>query len=124
MTIHANSAESAAQENRKIAWPLRRVGLRVLDLNATVDYYKKLGLAVVRDESEKGMVSLGFGPEEVLVLRELPGGRPRPPRTAGLFLCALRLPGEVALVSFLRYSMERNIPRDGASDHLVSQALY
>src|SRR5579884_4297568 len=93
MTIHANSAESAAQENTKIAWPLRRVGLRVLNLNATVDYYKKLGLAVVRDESEKGTVSLGFGPEEVLVLRELPGGRPRPPRTAGLYHFALLLPG-------------------------------
>src|SRR5579885_36853 len=97
MTIHANSADSAAQENRTIAWPLPRVGLRVLDMNATVDYHNKLGLAVVRDESEKGMGSLGFGPEEVLVLRELPGGRPRPPRTAGLYHFALLLPGEVEI---------------------------
>src|SRR5579884_768620 len=124
MTTHANASSSPAREGNKMAWPLRRVGLRVLDLNATVDYYKKLGLAVVRDESEKGTVSLGFGPEEVLVLRELPGGRPRPPRTAGLYHFALLLPGEVALGSFLRYSLEQNIPIDGASDHLVSQALY
>lgn len=124
MTTNANSASSPAQESKKTAWPLRRLGLKVLDLNATVEYYKKLGLAVVRDESEKGTVSLGFGPEEVLVLRELPGGRPRPPRTAGLYHFALLLPSDVALGSFLRYSLEQNIPIDGASDHLVSQALY
>lgn len=124
MTTNANTFSSSAQESTTAKWPLRRVGLKVLDLNATVDYYKKLGLAVVCDESEKGTVSLGFGPEEVLVLRELPGGRVRPPRTAGLYHFALLLPSEEALGSFLRYSLEQNIPIDGASDHLVSQALY
>jgi catechol 2,3-dioxygenase len=124
MTTNANASSSPGQESKKTTWPLRRVGLKVLDLNAAVDYYKKLGLAVVRDESGKGTVSLGFGPEEVLVLRELPGGRLRPPRTAGLYHFALLLPSEEALGSFLRYSVEQNIPIDGAADHLVSQALY
>ena len=109
------------------AWPLRRVGLRVHDLATSVDYYTRLGFSIVRDEREQGTgggVGLGVGTQEILSLRPLPGGHPRPSRTAGLYHFALLLPGEVELGSFLQHAIDQQIPLDGASDHLVSQALY
>ncbi len=65
-----------------------------------------------------------LGGREVLTLRALPGGRPRPPRTAGLYHFALLVPSDEELGSFLQHLLEQRIPLDGASDHLVSQALY
>jgi len=105
-------------------WPLRRVGLKVRDLSASLDYYTRLGLVLVRDERNEGKAGLGFGKQEVLSLRVLEGGRPRPRHTAGLYHFALLLPGEAELGSFLQHCLEQRIPLAGASDHLVSQALY
>jgi len=107
-------------------WPLRRVGLRVQDMAAELEYYTHFGLSVVRDGRKEGdgAIGLGAGGREVLTLRELPGGRPRPPRTAGLYHFALLVPSDEELGSFLQHLLEQRIPLDGASDHLVSQALY
>jgi len=105
-------------------WPLKRVGLKVLDLATSLDYYTRLGFTIVRDQSAEGEVGLGSGSRELLTLRVLEHGRPRPPHTAGLFHFAILLPDEVELGSFLRHCMEQHIPVDGVSDHLVSQALY
>ncbi|HVB75068.1 MAG TPA: VOC family protein [Ktedonobacteraceae bacterium] len=108
-------------------WPLRRVGLRVQDIDACVEYYTKLGFTIVRDERDQqggGNVGLGAGGQEILALRAVPGGRPRPSRTAGLYHFALLVPDEVELGSFLKHRIDHQLPIDGASDHLVSQALY
>ncbi len=108
-------------------WPLRRVGLRVQDIAACVAYYRQLGLTIVRDERDQqggGSVGLGVGSREVLSLRALPGGHPRPPHTAGLYHFALLVPDEGELGSFLKHRIDQHLPIDGASDHLVSQALY
>lgn len=105
-------------------WPLRRLGLKVQDLPVSIDYYTRLGLAIVRDERDQGTVGLGFGSQEVLGLRLMPGGRPRPRHTAGLYHFAILLAGEAELGSFLQHCLEYRIPLEGASDHLVSQALY
>jgi catechol 2,3-dioxygenase len=108
-------------------WPLRRVGLRVQHLAESVNYYTQLGFAIVRDERDQqggGSVGLGAGSKEILSLCAFPGGRPRQPRTAGLFHFALLVGDEVELGSFLKHRIDRQLPIDGASDHLVSQALY
>ena len=108
-------------------WPLRRVGLRVQNLAECLDYYTQLGFAIVRDERDQqggGSVGLGAGDKEILSLRAFPGGRPRQPRTAGLFHFALLVGDEVELGSFLKHRLDSRLPIDGASDHLVSQALY
>lgn len=109
------------------AWPLRRVGLRVQHLAECLDYYAQLGFAIVRDERDGqggGSIGLGAGNKEILTLRAFPGGQPRQPRTAGLYHFALLVGDEVELGSFLKYRLENRLPIDGASDHLVSQALY
>ncbi len=107
------------------SWPLKRVGLRVRDLETTLAYYQQLGLATVRDERAEGIVGLGVGELELLTLRHTPNARPRAAHTAGLYHFAILLPGEADLGTFLRHSVQGDGVRiDGASDHLVSQALY
>ncbi|HLX59501.1 MAG TPA: VOC family protein [Ktedonobacteraceae bacterium] len=116
------SLEESAQ-----TWPLHRVGLRVQDIAACVDYYTQLGFTIIRDERDQqggGSVGLGVGAQEILSLRAFPGGHPRPRHTAGLYHFALLVGDEVELGSFLKYRIDRHLPIDGASDHLVSQALY
>ncbi|GCE31467.1 glyoxalase [Dictyobacter alpinus] len=119
----------AQQQQNAQNWPLRRVGLRVQNMQRSIDYYQRLGLAIVRDERDQdgnGSVGLGADEHEVLQLRTLAGGRPRPRHTAGLFHFALLVPDEPELGSFLQYVLDsqHNVPLGGASDHLVSQALY
>jgi catechol 2,3-dioxygenase len=104
------------------SWPLRRLGLKVLDLKPEVDYYQRLGLKLL--ESGQDRAVLGFEDQPVLELRQLKGGKPRPPRSAGLYHFALLLPDARRLGQFLWRAAELGIPLDGASDHLVSQALY
>jgi catechol 2,3-dioxygenase len=116
--LTTNAAEVQA------AWPLRRVALRVLDLEASSAYYTKLGFAIVRDERQAGSVGLGAGDTELLTLRHLPDGKPRPRHTAGLFHFAILVPNEKVLGGFLRHCVKEDIELEGASDHLVSQALY
>lgn len=107
------------------SWPLKRVGLRVRDLESSLAYYRQLGFSLVRDQREEGSVGMGVGKTEILALRHTPNARPRPAHTAGLYHFAILLPGEVELGSFLRHSLQGDGARiDGASDHLVSQALY
>ncbi len=106
------------------AWPLRRVGLRVRDLVGSIAYYQRLGLRIVRDQREEGLVGLGVGAQELLALRHTPDAAPRAAHTAGLYHFAILLPDESALGTFLLHCMRDGVPIAGASDHLVSQALY
>src|SRR5207245_9894114 len=60
----------------------------------------------------------------ILRLRAPRRGRPRPPRTAGLYHFAVLLPSEQELGGFLRRTLEERLPLTGTADHFVSQALY
>jgi catechol 2,3-dioxygenase len=107
------------------SWPLKRVGLRVRDLESSLAYYQQLGFSIVREQRAEGIVGMGVGETEILSLRHTPDARPRAAHTAGLYHFAILLPDEVELGSFLRHSLHGDGVRiDGASDHLVSQALY
>lgn len=118
---------SSSENTETTSWPLRRVGLRVQDLSRSIEYYTRLGLSIVRDEREQGStggVGMGVGERELLSLRPLPGGKPRAEHTAGLYHFALLVGDDAELGSFLQHCLKVNIPLAGASDHLVSQALY
>src|SRR5438309_200609 len=72
------------------SWPLRRLGLKVLDLEQELAYYQRLGLKLLESSGRRAV--LGFEERPVLELRQLEGGRPRPRRSAGRYHFALRLP--------------------------------
>lgn len=105
--------------------PAARMGavhLTVADLTRSLEYYENaIGLQV--QSRENGTAHLGAGTEELLVLTELPGAQPAP-RHTGLFHFALLLPSRHDLARWLAHAAEKGLELTGASDHLVSEALY
>ena len=103
-------------------WPLGALELKVLDLERQVGFYERFGLTPISSSNEHA--DLGAGGSQLLRLTAFPGGRERPPHTAGLYHFAILLPSEEELGGFLQLALEERLPLTGTSDHLVSQALY
>jgi catechol 2,3-dioxygenase len=104
------------------------VHLTVSDLARSLEYYERaIGLQVHARENTHpgagGSARLGAGGEDLLVLQEEPGAEPAPSHT-GLFHFALLVPGRDDLARWLVHAAQEQIPLEGMSDHLVSEALY
>jgi catechol 2,3-dioxygenase len=96
--------------------------LGVADAERSLRFYRDLlGMEVLRQED--GRVVLGAGGAPLLNLLVQPGLRPRPRATTGLYHVAILLPTRTDLAQVLRRLLETRYPI-GASDHLVSEALY
>ncbi|MCO5090434.1 VOC family protein [Bosea sp. (in: a-proteobacteria)] len=96
------------------------VTLRVHDLPALTAWYRDaIGLRVLHQDA--GSADLGVGGR---VLVRLEAGAGQPTSTAGLFHLAILLPSRHDLANWLRHAAQMRLPLDGASDHLVSEALY
>lgn len=98
-----------------------RVVLTVNDLDKVGDFYQRvIGLSRLAGDGE----SLSLGLDRPLVeLRRDSSARYRP-QEAGLFHTAFLLPDRAALGDWLRMIASRQLSLDGASDHLVSEAVY
>lgn len=97
--------------------------LRVRDLAAIAEFYLRiLGLTVI--ESDKARVTLGINGQPLLILDGDPALDSLNPREAGLFHTAFLLPGRADLGRWLAHAMRSGIRLQGASDHIVSEALY
>lgn len=53
-----------------------------------------------------------------------PSATPRDPRDAGLFHTAFLLPSRADLARWLAHAILLDVPLQGASDHIVSEAIY
>jgi catechol 2,3-dioxygenase len=104
---------------------LGEVRLQVADLERSLDYYQNvLGLRLLfREESTATLAA--FGDDTPLVrLHERRGAAAVPQRgLLGLYHFAILLPDRAALGRFVAHLGEIGA-RAGASDHLVSEALY
>ncbi|KAB1197338.1 MULTISPECIES: VOC family protein [Haloferax] len=100
---------------------LGRVSLRVGSLDSVVPFYRDVvGLDV---EREGGRAVLSAGDDPLVVLDEAPNAPPRTREQAGLFHLAIRVPDRGALGDALA-RIRDHTSLSGASDHLVSEALY
>jgi catechol 2,3-dioxygenase len=103
--------------------PLR---LAVADLAGVSAFYERaIGLRRIAHATGEGVVQLGTVDGHVLV--ELVGDAAAPPRArraCGLFHLALLVADRRALAEALRRVANAGWRLDGASDHLVSEALY
>lgn len=99
------------------------VALRVRDLDRVARYYRDaIGLEDV--PAPAGQVGLGAGGLRLLTLIGAPVASIPDALSAGLFHTAFLLPARTDLAGWLARAIERNLPIDGASDHLVSEAIY
>jgi len=98
------------------------VTLTVADLDASVAFYVgAIGLQVL--QQNKDVVELGTAQTLVRLVEE-PGVRPKPARATGLYHFALLTPSREDLSLALKRLAQAENPLHGASDHLVSEALY
>ncbi|MEX2570466.1 MAG: VOC family protein [Gemmatimonadota bacterium] len=102
-----------------------RVRLQVAELTRSVAYYERvLGMSVLERDDTRAVLGAEGGAEPLVELHQRrsaaavpPGGR------LGLYHYAILLPDRAALGRFTVHLREIGI-RAGASDHLVSEALY
>ena len=98
------------------------VHLTVADLARSLDYYER-AIGLRARERDGARVFLGAGGDDLLVLDEEPGAQPVQGHT-GLFHFALLLPDRRSLGRWLAHAVRDGVQLSGASDHLVSEAIY
>ncbi len=100
-----------------------QVGLKARNAAALADFYSAIvGLEKLSADGET--ITLGAKGRPLLVIEGDKAAKPDDPRSAGLFHTAFLLPSRADLGRWINFAAERQIPIDGASDHLVSEALY
>jgi len=104
-------------------WHIGKVTLAAHDGAALSAFYREaLGLErLTRDGKNE---TLGAGGVPLLDIRHEPEARQRSPREAGLFHTAFLLPARADLGRWLKHAVALGLTLEGASDHLVSEALY
>ena len=99
------------------------VRLRVADLDSQREFYERaIGLSPI--DSGDGVARLGSDGTPVVELDHRADAPARPPRTTGLFHLAILVPDRAALAAALARAVRAGGRISGASDHLVSEALY
>jgi catechol 2,3-dioxygenase len=101
------------------------VTLAVRDLAAVSRFYREvLGLTIDPEGADRVSLRAAAGDAPLLTLV----GRPDPPlaapREPGLFHTAFLLPSRAHLAHWLAHAARLGVALDGASDHLVSEAVY
>lgn len=106
------------------ALALGRVRLQVSNLARSLAFYTEvLGLRVLAEHSTEAVLGAADG-TPLVELHAVPRTRPVPPRgRLGLFHFAILLPNREALGRFIAH-LSAIGAQAGASDHLVSEALY
>lgn len=100
-----------------------RIGLVARDAAALSRYYQEVvGLRELSNAA--GPVTLGAGDRPLMEIEQSAAVRPDDPRSAGLYHTAFLLPSRADLGRWIKHAVEKRIRIDGASDHLVSEALY
>jgi catechol 2,3-dioxygenase len=99
------------------------VALTVRDLEPAVAFYRD-ALGLVPRRSGEGAVSLLAGPTELVALQGDPSAARLDRTASGLFHLALRFATRSELAAALVRFVQAGGRLDGASDHLVSEALY
>lgn len=116
-----------AQHARPVIDPATTLGpvrLRVADLDGAAAFYQRaIGLREVARSGSEVHLGAGGGPALVELVGD-DGAPARPPRTTGLFHLAILVPGRADLAEAVQRVVGAGWSFTGASDHLVSEALY
>ncbi|WP_349408564.1 VOC family protein [Pseudalkalibacillus sp. SCS-8] len=101
-----------------------QVHLYVSELERSLSFYQSvLGFTVLYEKADS--VTLTADDRHALVtLEERKDAHPKQSRRTGLFHFAILLPTRKDLGNFLMHIQKLNVPLQGRSDHLFSEALY
>ncbi|UVK37219.1 VOC family protein [Mesorhizobium sp. AR10] len=100
-----------------------RVGLKARDAENLAAYYRRV-VGLQELSRADGAITLGAASRPLLVIEPDPAAKPDDPRSAGLFHTAFLLPSRADLGRWINHAIASKIAIEGASDHLVSEALY
>ena len=100
-----------------------RVGLKARDAEKLAAYYRAV-VGLEELSRSDGTITLGAAGRPLLAIEADPAAKPDDPRSAGLFHTAFLLPSRADLGRWIKHAIDKQIPIEGASDHLVSEALY
>lgn len=101
-----------------------RATMLVHDLETMVQFYEKaIGLSVLGRQPDETLLGAADG-TPLLLLRHDTAAAPAPRSGAGLFHIAYLLPQRADLAAWLAHAARIGLLLQGASDHLVSEALY
>jgi catechol 2,3-dioxygenase len=100
-----------------------QIALTVNDLASMAAFYRE-AMGLTELSSEPGRCRLGIDGRPLVELREDLAARRASPREAGLFHTAFLMPDRAALARWLRHAADSGLRLQGASDHLVSEAIY
>lgn len=100
-----------------------RAHLVVRDLDMIASFYEKV-LGLKRLAHGPSGVELGAGDRALLALTTRGDAAAAPQNAAGLFHNAFLMPDRAELAHWLAHAAHLGLQFDGASDHLVSEAIY
>ncbi|MFB1082735.1 VOC family protein [Jeotgalibacillus sp. JSM ZJ347] len=102
---------------------VEEVTINVTDLHRALDFYKNVIGFKILIQNERDIQLTADGKTSLLKLVQPEGAKPKEPRTTGLYHFAILLPTRADLASMIKHLAANNV-QVGASDHLVSEALY
>ncbi|WP_121610898.1 VOC family protein [Mesobacillus foraminis] len=101
-----------------------QVHLKVKDFDLSLAFYQKVIGFKVLEQAGKKAVLTADGRTPLVTIDQPDHVVGKEPRRAGLYHYALLLPTRADLGKVIRHLIETRYPLQGASDHLVSEALY
>lgn len=101
-----------------------QVNLKVQDLERALAFYKEVIGFKVYEQDEKSAKLTADGKTVLLTIEQPADIIPKQGRTAGLYHFALLVPTRGDLGRVLKHLLQSGYPLQGASDHLVSEAIY
>lgn len=103
---------------------VHEICLKVTDFERSLSFYQEMLGFQVLDKTDE-LVRLTVDGKSPLITLEKPDDViPKQPRTTGLYHFAILLPNRVSLGALLQHLVKQQYPIQGASDHLVSEAVY
>ncbi|WP_019241263.1 MULTISPECIES: VOC family protein [Bacillus] len=103
---------------------IRDITINVSNLEQSTAFYTDLLGFKVLKRSDRNVMLTVDGINPMVILHQPDTVIPKQGRTTGLYHFAILLPSREELGSFLLHMANKNFRFQGASDHLVSEALY